>query len=313
MTSEDFFKKIYLSFILKVCVWEGVGDRTELQYNDPHSYCRQRCVFLVRQGCSTRGPGAQLSAGWWLSLLHLITTWSPKLHRGSRGPLRPGVAFPTISCLRRLWTPTVWLPVLTELYNSSTPTQSPTQSLEWHVLSSSSRNNCPAVQRSFSSGASVYECIIGFYLVPFHQPNPPMQSLSVTGHWNVSLPSGTSLWNGMFGRVEGQYKTLYEKKIRIIKGDILLFDIYICCWALKQYNQVHILICRSVDKLGMFAITFENECSCVKTKNSLWLRLVHPCQGLSFKANASIWTEKQFRLYCRNHSTISWKAMLFKH
>ena len=24
-----------------------------------------------------------------------------------------------------------------------------------------------------------------FYLVPFHQPNPPTRSLSITGHWNV--------------------------------------------------------------------------------------------------------------------------------
>ena len=54
-------------------------------------------VFLVLQGCSTGGPGAQLSAGWCLSLLHLITNWSPKFHRGSRGPLRPGVAFPATS------------------------------------------------------------------------------------------------------------------------------------------------------------------------------------------------------------------------
>ena len=33
--------------LLKVCVWERVGDRTELQYIDPHSYGHQRCVFLV--------------------------------------------------------------------------------------------------------------------------------------------------------------------------------------------------------------------------------------------------------------------------
>ena len=140
-------------------MWEGVGDRTELQYIDPHSYGRQRCVFLVLQGCSTGGVGAQVSTRWWLSLLHLITKWSPKLHRGSRGPLRPGVAFPTTSCLRHLWPPTV----LTELYNSSTPTQSPTQSLEWHVWSSSSGNNCHAVDRSLSSGASVYECTMGCF------------------------------------------------------------------------------------------------------------------------------------------------------
>ena len=51
--------------------------------------------------------------------------------------------------------------VLTELYNSSTSTQSPTPSLEWYVWSSSSGNNCHAVHRSLSSGASVYECTMG--------------------------------------------------------------------------------------------------------------------------------------------------------
>ena len=41
-----------------------------------------------------------------------------------------------------------------------------------------------------------------FYLVPFFQPSLPTQ--------NVSLPSGASLWNGMFGWVEGQYTALYQ-------------------------------------------------------------------------------------------------------
>ena len=54
--------------------------------------------------------------------------------------------------------------VLTELYNSSTPTWSPTRSLESNVGSSSSGNNCHAVQRSLSSGASVYECTMGIFL-----------------------------------------------------------------------------------------------------------------------------------------------------
>ena len=53
--------------------------------------------------------------------------------------------------------------VLTELYNRSTPTRS----LEWHVWSSSSGNNCHAVHKSLSSGASVYECIMGFTLSHF--------------------------------------------------------------------------------------------------------------------------------------------------
>ena len=173
---ENIYLSIYLQGSKGLCgvlMWEGVGDQTELQYIDLHSYGRQRCVFLVLQGCSTGGPVAQLSTGWWLSLLHLITNWSPKLHQGSRGPLRPGLAFPTTSCLRRLWSPThqgpkgplrrvfsttsdqqlLWTPThqassarlsqphlisnlygpqLTDflsLYNSLTPTQSPTSTL----------------------------------------------------------------------------------------------------------------------------------------------------------------------------------------
>ena len=74
----------------------------------------------------------------WLSLPHLVST-------------------PTV---------TVWLLVLTELYNSSTPTQSPTRSLEWHIWSLSSGNNCHAVHRSLSSGASVYECTMEILACP---------------------------------------------------------------------------------------------------------------------------------------------------
>ena len=58
--------------------------------------------------------------------------------------------------------------------------QSPTQSLEWHVWSSSNGNNCYAVHRSLSSGASVYECTMGFYLVPYCQPSPPTRFLLIT-------------------------------------------------------------------------------------------------------------------------------------
>ena len=121
----------------------------------------------------------------WLSLPHLVSDVSdPQLIRGSKGPLCR--VFSTTSYQQLLWiptqsgalraplawcgfpyhisslTPNLWLLVLTELYNSSMPTQSPTQSLEWHVWSSSSGNNCHAVQRSLSSGVSVYECTMGF-------------------------------------------------------------------------------------------------------------------------------------------------------
>ena len=41
--------------------------------------------------------------------------------------------------------------------------------------------------------------------------NLPTRSLSITGHWNVSLPSGASPWNSIFwGQVEGQNITKGE-------------------------------------------------------------------------------------------------------
>ena len=167
----------------------------------PSALCLSRSPGLLNQ--RPRGP-ALLDDGFLYCIL------SPTgLQNSIRGPEGPFGRVWLSSCLWHLWSPTAWLPVLTELYNSSTPTQSPTQSLEWHVWSSSNGNNCHAVQRSLSSGASVYECIMGFYLVPFHQPNPPTWFLSITGHWNVSLPSGASLGIGMFARAEGQYITLW--------------------------------------------------------------------------------------------------------
>ena len=143
-----------------------------------------------------------ITAERWLALPHLVSNSSDlQLNQGPAGLSLPHL----ISNFSG--------PQLTEFLSSlsyiivQSPTQSPTQCLEWHVWSSSSGNNCHTVQRSLSSGASVYECIMGFYLVPFRLPNPPTRFLSFTGHWNVSLPSGASLGNGMFGRVEGQYTT----------------------------------------------------------------------------------------------------------
>ena len=165
MTSEGSFKNKYLSIYLQgskgLCgflLWEGVGDRIELQHSDPHSYGRQRCVFLVLQGSSTGGPVAQLSAGWWLSLLHLITNFS--------GPQLISLVWLSLPHLIHNSVSNCLTSVLTELYNCSTPNQLPTRSLEWHVWSSSSGNNCHAIHMSLSSGASIYECTMGILACP---------------------------------------------------------------------------------------------------------------------------------------------------
>ena len=100
---EDFFNKIFTSHflarvrkgLLKVCVWEGAGDRTELKYFDPHSYGHQRCVFLVLMlNLRPWGPLCWVLAFFTASYQHLL--WTPT-HQASQGPLWPGVAFPISS------------------------------------------------------------------------------------------------------------------------------------------------------------------------------------------------------------------------
>ena len=69
-------------------MWEGVGDRKELQHIDPHSIGHNRVSFPFSWAAQ---PGA----------------WGPTL-------LGAGFLYRTLS-------PTNWLPVFTELYNNSTP------------------------------------------------------------------------------------------------------------------------------------------------------------------------------------------------
>ena len=170
------YKNIYLSIylqclkgLLKVCVWEGAGDRTETAIFWPHSYGRQRCVFLVLQMLNRRpwGPLCWVMAFFTASYQQLI--WTPT-HQGPKAP-SAWCGFPYhISSITPspTVTATVLTSVLTELYNSSTSTQSPTRSLKWHDWSSSSGNNCHAVHTSLSSGASVYGCTMGIFFTSSH-------------------------------------------------------------------------------------------------------------------------------------------------
>ena len=136
---EDFFNKIfYLSLyfkgskrLFKVCVWEGVGDRTELKYFDPHSYGRQHCVFLVHLMLNRRPWGSLcwVLAFFTASYQHLLRT---STHQGPKAP-SAWCSFPYhISSITPSPTVTATA-VLTALYNSSTPTRSPTRSLKSNV------------------------------------------------------------------------------------------------------------------------------------------------------------------------------------
>ena len=167
------FRKIYLSLYLKGCMWEGVGDRTELQHIDPHSYGHQLCVFLVLQGCTTGGPGVHSARCCSLYRILSPTAGSPKL--------TDFLSSPSYIIVQ---SPTQYLPI-TGHRDVSLPL-----SLEWHVWLSSSENNCHAVHRSLFSGASVYDCTMVFYLVPYCQPSPPTQmeyATSASLAWHVWL------------------------------------------------------------------------------------------------------------------------------
>ena len=174
-TSEDFFKKIYLSLYLK-----GLRVRGGWRPNRTAIYWPP--LLWPSALCLSRSPGL--------------------LNRRPRGPLYFRLSLP------HLFSNSSELQ-LTDFLSSPSYiiVQSPTQSLEWHVWSSSSGNICHVVHRSLSSGASVYECTMGFLPCPIFLAKPAYTISSHNCHRNVPLPSDASLWNGMFGRVEGQYTT----------------------------------------------------------------------------------------------------------
>ena len=140
----------------------------------------QNWNILTPTLCFSRSPDAQpealgstlLGAGCWLSLLHLISIFSgPQFNQGTREPLRPGVAFPThISSISLQiycnWTRTLsWLSYIIVHRPLDRPLYL------WNRMLDRRQAEITAVQRSLSSGASVYECTMGiFYFVPFHQP-----------------------------------------------------------------------------------------------------------------------------------------------
>ena len=85
---ENIYLSIYLQGSKGMCgvlLWVGVGDRTELQYIDPHSYDHQRCVFLVLLMLNQR-PGG--SAFCWV-LAFSTTSSHQRVSETTGGPEGP--------------------------------------------------------------------------------------------------------------------------------------------------------------------------------------------------------------------------------
>ena len=143
--ATQFSEKYTSHFIWKDCVWEGVGERTELQHIDPHSIGHNCVSFLFSWAAQPGGWGPSLS-GCWFPPPHLISN--------SSDPQLPD--FLSSPGLYNCFTFPQSLPI-TGQRNMQLP-----PSLEWHVWSSLNGNNCHAVHRSPSSGASVCDCTVGF-------------------------------------------------------------------------------------------------------------------------------------------------------
>ena len=125
----------------------------------PQSYGRQRCVFLVLQGCSTGAlESTLLGAGFPYYISSISVSNSTRLC-SFRSIRRPYITFKL---------PRSDMDTPPRLPISGDRDVSLPLSLEWPVWSSSSGNNCHAVQRSLSSGASVYESKMGFFFTSSH-------------------------------------------------------------------------------------------------------------------------------------------------
>ena len=149
-TRQSFLKNIPLTLFERV-VYERELE-TEQNYNilTPTLMAISIVSFLFSRVAQpeARGPSSLLGVGF---LYHILSPNSP---------IYKLTDFLSSPSYIRVQSPTQYLPI-TGHRNVSLP-----PSLEWYVWSSLSGNNCHAVHKSLSSGASVCGCTVGFYPSP---------------------------------------------------------------------------------------------------------------------------------------------------
>ena len=178
--ATQFLEKYTSHFIWKVCVCERELE-TEQNCNILTLTLLAITVFLSRSlGLLNRGP--ECPAFCW------VLTFSTTSCHQRVSKLTDFLSSPSYMIVQSL---TQYIPI-TGYQDVSLPL-----SLEWHAWLSPSGNNCHAVHRSLSSSASVYDCTVGFYLVPYCQPSPPTlmeYATSTSFEWHV-WPGQWSIYN----------------------------------------------------------------------------------------------------------------------
>ena len=178
-TQEDFFLNICTSHF--ICngskrVTRGLRVRGSWRPNIncniltlplwPSALCLSRSPGLLNR--RPRGPLCWVMAFFTASYQHLLRT---STYQGLKA-LRPGVAFPTTSVLSPSPTLTgtgtvTWLLSWLSYIIVQRPLDRPLDLWNRMLDRHQAENNCHAVHKSLSSGASVYECIMGFTLSHF--------------------------------------------------------------------------------------------------------------------------------------------------
>ena len=127
--------------------------------------------------------------------------WTP-IHQGPK-PLRPGEAFPTTSSPTGCNSTGTWLPSWLRYIIIQRPHDHPLDL--WNRMFNRHQAEITVMQFTGHSLPVHQSMSIPwkfFSSLHFVSQFPPTSVISSPNcHWNVSLPSGASTWNGIFGRV----------------------------------------------------------------------------------------------------------------
>ena len=171
--------------LFKVLWWEGVGDRTELQYIGspllwPSTLCLSRSPELLNR--RPRGPALCWMVAFFTASYHQLV-WSPT-HWGPEGPF--GLAWLSLTP-----SPTVWLLSWPSHTTAQRPLDRPLNL--WNGMFDRHQAEITAMQpRGHSLPVNHSEVGLSPCLMLSAKLTCAISSHNC--HWNVSLPSGASLW-----------------------------------------------------------------------------------------------------------------------